>query len=360
MIVLIIKKGVAFLLKTFKETESLYRQLPTVLLPWYHENARVLPWRENKDPYRVWVSEIMLQQTVVKTVCGYYDRFLAAFPDVQDLAVADDDKLMKLWEGLGYYSRARNLKKAALQVVHDYQGRFPQKYEDILSLSGIGVYTAGAIASICFDQPKAAVDGNVLRILSRIMAEDEPINNEKTKKHMADCLEEVYPQGKCGDFTQALIELGALICTPKKPKCTHCPAKAFCLAYKNNIVEHYPVKKPPIEKKIEYKTVFLLRCGERIALERRTEKGLLSNLWQFPNTDGLLNANDAVRYSESYGIYPKALLSERHDKHIFTHKRWEMVCYEIQCTNAVPQFVWVSEEQLRTDYALPTAFRKFS
>ena len=346
-------------MKTFKETEKLYRQLPKALLPWYQENARTLPWRENKDPYRVWVSEIMLQQTVVKTVCGYYDRFLTAFPSVQDLAVADDDKLMKLWEGLGYYSRARNLKKAAQQIVCDYQGEFPQKYEDILSLSGIGTYMAGAIASICFEQPKAAVDGNVLRVLSRIMEEDEPINHEKTKKQMADCLEKVYPQKECGNFTQSLIELGALICTPKTPKCTHCPAKEFCLAHKNHTIEHYPVKKTLSEKKLEYKTVFLLRCGERMALERRTEKGLLSDLWQFPNTDGLLNADDAVKYSESYGICPQALVSERHDKHIFTHKRWEMVCYEIQCTNEVPQFVWVSRKQLKTDYALPTAFRKF-
>ncbi len=351
-------KGGNFL-KGFEETENLYRRLPEVLLDWYYENARDLPWRKNKDPYRVWVSEIMLQQTVVKTVCGYYERFLTAFPTVQDLAAASDDKLMKLWEGLGYYSRAKNLKKAALQIVNDYQGQFPQKYEEILSLSGIGTYTAGAITSICFEQPKAAVDGNVLRVLSRITTEKAPVNDEKTKKHMALCLEKVYPKGQCGNFTQALIELGALICTPKTPKCTQCPAKDFCLACKNNVTDRYPVKKPPMEKKLEYKTVFLLHCGKWIALERRTEKGLLSNLWQLPNTNGLLQPNDAIQYIGNYGIFPKELVSERHDKHIFTHKRWEMVCYEIQCTNKSSQFIWVNEEQLQKDYALPTAFRKF-
>ena len=215
---------------TQKEIQNQYTALPALLLPWYRESARDLPWRHTKEPYRVWVSEIMLQQTRVEAVRGYYDRFLTALPDIQSLAEADEEQLLKLWEGLGYYSRVRNLQKAAKTVMEQHGGVFPTAQADLRALAGIGDYTAGAICSICYGQPRAAVDGNVLRIAARITEDFSPIDLADTKKRVAENLEKVYPAGECDLFTQALMELGACVCTPRSPHCGACPLYSISLA----------------------------------------------------------------------------------------------------------------------------------
>ncbi len=336
---------------------QIFARLPQVLLPWYRANKRDLPWRADKDPYHVWLSEIMLQQTRVEAVRGYYARFLQAAPTVQVLANLPQEQLFKLWEGLGYYNRARNLQKAAKTVAE--RGAFPNTYNEILALPGVGPYTAGAVASICFEQPVAAVDGNVLRIIARMTELSDPVDADATKAQMAAQLQKVYPKGACGDFTQALMELGATVCTPKSPKCEACPAKDFCQAFKHKTVESFPVKLPKRKKRAEQKTVFYLLCGDRTAIERRQEKGLLAGLWQLPNLAGTLTAQQALERVAQWGAEPLELRQELHRTHIFTHIKWDMVCYVILCKNPCDCFVWGSEEQIQKEYALPTAFRMF-
>ena len=260
--------------------------LPTRLLPWFAQNARPLPWRQDRRPYHVWLSEIMLQQTRVEAVWNYYLRFLAALPTVEDLAAAEEDKLLKLWEGLGYYNRARNLQKCARVIVNDLHGEFPTDYDGWLALPGIGPYTAGAVASICFDCPVAAVDGNVLRVITRFTENAAPIDLQTTKARIKADLEQVYPAGACGTFTQALMELGACVCTPKSPKCSVCPLGDVCAANTSGSQTDFPVKLPKRAKRHQNRTVFFLTCGDRVALSKRGDKGLLSGLWQLPDTDG--------------------------------------------------------------------------
>lgn len=341
------------------KTKNVYAALPAQLLPWYAENARDLPWRHSREPYRVWVSEIMLQQTRVEAVIGYYNRFMAAFPTVQALAAAEDSRVLKLWEGLGYYSRARNLQKTAKLLVQDFGGAFPNTAEALEKLPGIGAYTAGAVASICFERPSAAVDGNVLRIITRITADDSPIDLPATKRRIGEALKAVYPAGSCGAFTQALMELGACVCTPKSPKCDECPVQTLCTAYKEKTVQKFPVKRPKAEKRVEARTVFLLRCGEEMALCRRGETGLLAGLWQFPNSVGALSPEDAVCRAEAFGVKPYNLVRAVQKTHIFTHIRWEMTAYLLDCAEKSPEFAWADRAALTETYALPTAFRMF-
>ena len=221
----------------------IFSQLPDRLLPWYKQHKRELPWRQDREPYHVWLSEIMLQQTRVEAVRGYYARFLQALPTVEALAQAPAEQLNKLWEGLGYYSRVRNLQKAAQQIMELHGGQFPRQYDQIRALAGIGDYTAGAIGSICFDWPTPAVDGNVLRVCSRLTADPAPIDDLKTKRDLTAALAEIYPQGRCGDFTQALMELGATVCAPNgAPKCDCCPLADLCTANREGTQLQYPVK----------------------------------------------------------------------------------------------------------------------
>lgn len=344
---------------TEQEIQNQYAALPQLLLPWFAESARDLPWRRTKSPYPVWVSEIMLQQTRVEAVRGYYARFLAALPDIRSLAEADPDRLLKLWEGLGYYSRVRNLQKAAQTIMREFDGVFPQDYAAVRSLSGIGDYTAGAICSICFEQPRAAVDGNVLRIAARITEDFSPIDLPQTKKQVAAALERVYPKGACGAFTQSLMELGACVCTPRSPKCTCCPVKAICFAAKNGTAERLPVKLPKKPKREEQRTVFLLECAGAFAVCKRPQSGLLSGLWQFPNTDGALSPEAALRTAAAYGVQPSELCREVHKSHIFTHIVWDMVGYHIRCSVKSDAFTWAYPSALAETYALPTAFRQF-
>lgn len=342
-----------------KTTDSIYKQLPDTLLPWYNQTARKLPWRQDTQPYHVWLSEIMLQQTRVEAVRTYYLRFLEQLPTIHALAEAPESQLFKLWEGLGYYNRARNLQKAARVIKTQYGGCFPSKYEDIRALPGIGPYTAGAIASICFNQPYAAVDGNVLRIITRMTENNAPIDYMQTKAEIAAKLEKVYPKNNCGQFTQALMELGAMVCTPKSPKCTQCPANAFCRAYANGTVLQYPVKLPKKDKRVEERTVFLLQCENSYALTKRTESGLLSGLWQLPNVLGKMDVHRALHTADEFGVQPVELYKQMHRVHIFTHIKWQMTCYHILCAEKASDFVWATTQEIETTYALPTAFRMF-
>ena len=341
------------------EKGSILSQLSGALLPWYRENHRDLPWRRDRQPYHIWLSEIMLQQTRVEAVKGYYARFLSALPDIQSLANCDDEILHKLWEGLGYYSRVRNLKKAAQIIRAQYNGEFPRNHKEVLALPGIGDYTAGAICSIAYDLPTPAVDGNVLRVCSRLLDDPSPIDLPATKKRITAALAEIYP-AEAGDFTQALMELGATLCGPnRKPDCQSCPCRNFCLGYQNGTAEQLPVKSPKKEKRQEDKTVFIFRCDGRYALEKRPETGLLAGLWQFPNISKKLTTEEALQEAQNIGLHPRELLRQVERKHIFTHIQWNMTGIYMDVAEAEGNFHWFTAEQINTQAALPTAFRLF-
>lgn len=331
------------------------------LLEWYETHARKLPWRENKNAYRIWISEIMLQQTRVEAVIAYYNRFLKELPTVQDLAACGDEQLMKLWEGLGYYSRARNLKKAAQVICTDYQGNFPTEFDMVVKLPGIGTYTAGAICSIAFEKKTAAVDGNVLRVITRLTADFTDITDNKFREKIKRELEAVYPDGQCGDFTQSLMELGATVCVPNgEPKCGQCPLSELCLAFRKNQQAQYPVKKKKAERKIVKKTVFLLCCGEEFAVRRREQGGLLGGMWEFPNVDKAVSIGEIREWLSQRGIVKAAIGEVFEKKHIFTHVEWHMKCYIVRCDvrGIDAEWNWVTKEQLEGEIALPTAFKK--
>ena len=338
---------------------ALFAALPGVLLPWYEENRRELPWRADREPYHIWLSEIMLQQTRVEAVKGYYARFLEALPTVADLAVCDDDRLHKLWEGLGYYSRVRNLKKAAQLLMEQSGGAFPRDYRAIRSLPGIGDYTAGAICSIAFDLPTPAVDGNVLRLAARLTDDHRSVDTPEMKLWVRDTLASVYP-ARAGDFTQALMELGATLCGPNRPpECDICPARELCLGYRNKTAPTLPIRSPKREKRHEDRTVFILSCSGSYALEKRPARGLLAGLWQFPNVPGFLSTEEAMRSLSQMGLQPREIRMELFRKHIFTHIQWDMKGIYIEVAAPGGGFMWLTPEQIRTQAALPTAFRQF-
>ena len=340
-------------------TTEIMKNLPRALLPWYERCKRDLPWRQDREPYHVWLSEIMLQQTRVEAVKGYYARFLEALPTIEALASCDDDQLHKLWEGLGYYSRVRNLKKAAIQIMELHGGEFPREYEKIRALPGIGDYTAGAICSICFDMPRAAVDGNVLRVVSRLTEDDTPIDLPVRKKAVTAALEAVYPED-AGTFTQALMELGATLCGPNwAPRCEECPCRDFCGGALHGTAQQFPVKLPKKEKRVEDKTVFILSCDGKFALEKRPDTGLLAGLWQFPNMAGKLETEQALEALQSLGIRVREVIRQIERKHIFTHIRWEMRGIYLEVAEESGSFCWLTAEQIEAEAALPTAFRQF-
>lgn len=329
------------------------------LLGWFQAHARALPWRADREPYHVWLSEIMLQQTRVEAVRGYYARFLAAAPDVFALAALPEAQLLKLWEGLGYYNRARKAQACA-QEIAARGGVWPDTVEGLLALPGIGPYTAGAIASICFEQQAAAVDGNVLRVCARVLDDATPIDSAAHKAALTAALSACYPAGHCGDFTQALMELGATVCGPNRaPQCEVCPIAALCLARAHGTAAALPVKAPKRAKRAEDYTVFCLRCGDRLAVERRPEHGLLAGLWELPNTPGLLDERQAGEYASGQGLGDVRLRSARDGRHIFTHIVWTMRCYTLECSAMPPRYHWATPDELREEISLPTAFRQF-
>ena len=303
----------------------------------------------------------MLQQTRIEAVIPYYHRFLDTLPTVEDLAACPDDLLMKLWEGLGYYSRVRNLKRAAILLRDEYGGVLPQSVPELKKLPGIGEYTAGAVASIAYGLPEPAVDGNVLRVIARLCNCDEDVMLPATKKAVTEALRAVYPTGEAaGEFTQGLMELGETLCIPNgRPKCADCPLRALCRAHDADTVEDLPKRSPQKEKKEIKKTVLLLEWNGKIALTKRPRDGLLGGLWEFPNVDGHLAPLDVEQYVRTQQTEPLLCESCGEAKHIFTHLIWNMIGYRVMCDYPSEAFVWVSPADLDNIYALPTAFRYY-
>lgn len=334
------------------------------LVQWYRENKRDLPWRENPEAYRVWISEIMLQQTRVEAVKGYYDRFLKTLPDVQSLAEAEEDQLLKLWEGLGYYNRVRNMQKAARQIMVDYHGVFPSDYEEIRSLTGIGSYTAGAISSFAFGKPEPAVDGNVLRVLTRILADHSDIMKQSTKTKMEKALRKVIPEGSPSDFNQGLIELGAIVCVPNgEPKCQECPVSHLCRAREEGRISEFPVKKKAKARRIEDKTILVFRDDEEIAIGKRDKKGLLAGLYELPNVPGHLSRKEVENYCKEIGLLPIRIKKLPAAKHIFSHVEWHMIGYDIKVdelekTNK-KEFLFIHPGEIEKTYPIPAAFEMY-
>ena len=345
-----------------QQREQLQNMVPP-LLDWFRDNARVLPWRSDPQPYKVWVSEIMLQQTRVAAVLGYFARFLDRLPTVDDLAKVEEDELLKLWQGLGYYNRARNLQKAARQIMSDFGGIFPSSYEEIIKLSGVGDYTAGAIASIAFGEAVPAVDGNVLRVITRVTGDRSDIGKPETKANIRASLLEVIPTAVPGQFNQALMELGALVCLPNgAPLCESCPIAAHCKAYADGDPAAFPLRPAKKPRPVLPLTVFVIRDGQgRIALQKRPDSGLLAGLWQFPNTEGQLSEKEALSFLRNslpdavlLGPLPAA-------EHIFTHLQWQMTGWLAQTELVLSDtsFVWVDPEEMEQNYSLPSAFSSF-
>lgn len=334
--------------------------LAAPLLGWYDAGHRDLPWRADPTPYRVWVSEIMLQQTRVEAVRGYFARWMAALPNVRALAEAPEDVYLKLWEGLGYYSRVRNLHRAAVEVCERHGGRLPADYEALLALPGVGEYTAGAIASIAFGIPAPAVDGNVLRVFARLTNDRTPITDPKYKKSVRGQLAAILPDGRPGDLNQALMELGATVCVPNgAPKCDSCPLAHLCAARRLGTAGLVPVRAPKKTRRIEKRTVLLVRRGDLVGLARRPENGLLGGLWELPSLEGHLPPAQIRQALAQLGWHVQKLLSLRPAKHIFTHVEWHMNGYYIELSDTPCELTFVTPSALRADYALPSAFRAF-
>ncbi len=337
-----------------------FSQIVEPLLAWYGKNARVLPWRNDPTPYRVWVSEIMLQQTRVETVKPYFERFVREVPDVAALAALPEDRLLKLWEGLGYYSRARNLQKAARAVVERYGGRLPADAAELRKLPGIGDYTAGAVASIGFGLPEPAVDGNVLRVAARLSASHRDVSAPAVKRELAARLREIYPRGRAGAFTQALMELGATVCLPNgAPRCEACPLFSLCEGRKAGEAALLPVLAPKPARRTEERTVFLLLCGGAVAVRKRPETGLLAGLWEFPCAPGLLSPQQAAERIAAWGLSASELEALPDAKHVFTHLEWHMSGFLARVPKRNGAFVWPQRERIFRDYAIPSAYRVY-
>ena len=330
------------------------------LLDWFSACQRILPWRENQDPYRVWVSEIMLQQTRVEAVIPYYHRFLQRLPNIQALADCPEEELLKLWEGLGYYNRVRNLQKAAKVMVEEYGGEFPRTWEQVRSLPGIGDYTAGAICSIAFDQPTPAVDGNVLRVLSRITDDHRDVTQNAVKQDFTEQLRQVYPKGRCGDFTQSLMELGAIVCLPNgMPLCDKCPVREMCLGYERNTFLELPVKPPKKARRKEQRTILILSCQGKYALQKRPDKGLLAGLWEFPNLEGKYTKPQLSAWLKEQGMEPLEITAGEKAVHIFSHIEWQMSSFHIRLADPAPEYTWADRKELEEIYSLPSAYNAF-
>lgn len=337
--------------------EQEFIQIVEPLLRWYHENKRILPWRLTKDPYCIWVSEIMLQQTRVEAVKPYYERFLKTLPTIKHLAEAEEETILKLWEGLGYYSRVRNMQKAAQQVMAEYGGKIPADHKALLKLKGIGPYTAGAVASIAFGLPFPAVDGNVLRVMSRLTADPADISLAATKREWEDQITEIMPSDCPGDLNQALMEIGATVCLPNgAPRCGVCPLRKYCEAYRKNQISLFPVKAEKKARTQEFLNVFFCVHHNKIAISKRPSKGLLSGLWELPNVQKEMAPPAAL---QEWGILKGELLPMKMQKHIFTHVEWHMDCYFVTVFERTDSdLLWLTKEEAEAEYALPSAFKK--
>jgi A/G-specific adenine glycosylase len=336
-------------------------ELVPELLDWYDAHRRKMPWREQSTPYRVWISEIMLQQTRVETVIPYFERFMEKLPDIAALAAADEETLLKLWEGLGYYRRVRHLHQAARLIADAHGGIFPSDHAAILNLPGIGAYTAGAIASIAFGQPVPAVDGNVLRVLARLTGATDDIAAPPVKVRFTGLLQAIYPAGRPGDFTQSLMELGALVCLPNgEPKCADCPWHDRCFARRHGCTATLPVKAPPRPRRVVERTVLLLCRLDAVALVKRPAHGLLAGLWEFPTLEGKMEPDAVRRHLEKEGIAITGdvrVLGEA--AHIFSHLEWHMTGFRVECASRLPGCQWATPLEIEKVYPLPTALKAF-
>lgn len=335
------------------------KEIVKPLMQWYAKHARTLPWRSDPTPYHVWLSEIMLQQTRVEAVIGYYDRFLEELPDVQSLAAVSEERLLKLWEGLGYYNRARNLQKAAVQICEQYQGKFPESYEEWLALPGIGAYTAGAVTSIAFGKKEAAVDGNVYRIYTRLYADDTEISKTAFQRNVRETIKEALPEG-AGRFNQALMDLGALICIPNgEPHCSMCPVAEFCKARKQGTMQCYPVKKTKKARKLEQRTIFVIEYQGKYMIRKRPEKGLLAGMWELPGQEQHMSLEEIRDWTSEWDLSGDIQLLGR-AKHIFSHVEWHMLGYGIHLREIPDQLqaegIFCDVQTLREQYSIPTAF----
>lgn len=332
------------------------------LLHWFWANHRVLPFRSDPTPYHVWVSEIMLQQTRVAAAVPYYERFVQELPDIPALAACEEERLLKLWEGLGYYSRVRNLQKAARIVCEQYGGQLPGDLAALKKLPGIGDYTAGAIASIGFGIPAPAVDGNVLRVVSRICDCDLDILDAKNKKLYRDAVGAIMPDAPedIRIFNQAMMELGAVECVPNgPPKCDQCPAGTFCQARQRGTIGQLPVKTPKKPRRLEEKTVFVLLRDGKAALRKRGAHGLLAGLWEYPNLDGTLSEAAVPAAVAELGLTVRDWKQQLNARHIFTHVEWHMTGYTLEVGgNGPPEFEWVDLKGLEAR-AVPSAFARY-
>ena len=358
--------------------DAVFPTLCEALLAWRKSapDTRDLPWRDEPTPYHVWISEIMLQQTRAAVVRGYYLRFLDALPGVRDLAEVDDDALMKLWQGLGYYSRARNLKRAAEIIVREHGGQLPNDFDALLALPGIGRYTASAIASFAYGQPRPAVDGNFLRVAARVTANPIDIAKDTSKRALEAALAPSYPSGRdAGLLNEAFMDLGATVCLPNgAPLCHTCPAARLCLAHDRGTEQNYPIKTALKARRKEKHTVLLLACGDHIAIRKRPAKGLLAGLWEYPNIDGKLSQRAVRAHLAEEGFEVCAIVPLPPARHIFSHIEWEltgwavtvadtneplrMAAEEIEGTPS--PLLWVRREELADKYSIPAAFGYFT
>ncbi len=341
-----------------QEIERL-KEIRKPIIKWYQKNKRELSWRKEKNPYHIWISEIMLQQTRIEAVKQYYERFLKQIPTIQNLAEIEEEKLLKLWEGLGYYNRARNLKKAAQVIQEKYKGEMPKHYKELVQLPGIGEYTAGAISSIAYNEQVPAVDGNVLRVVSRVVGSKKDVLESKTKKEFTQKLQEIMPE-QAGDFNEGLMELGELICIPNgNPLCEKCPLQEICVAKCENLTKLIPVRKQKVKRKKEGKTVFLLEFKEKIAIQKREKTGLLANMYQFPSIDKKINKKEIESVLQKWKLKVRQIEEIGTHHHVFSHLEWDMIGYKIQVDCANEEFMWVNKKDIIKKYPIPGAFVPF-
>ncbi len=360
-----------------KETMEIREEVPVVLsvidqisqplLAWYDKKHRILPWREEPTGYHVWVSEIMLQQTRVEAVKPYYERFLKNLPNIASLSGANEEVLLKLWEGLGYYNRVRNMQKAAKIIMEKYGGEMPEKYEELLALPGIGSYTAGAISSIAYGQKVPAVDGNVLRVVSRLRMDDSDILSAQVKKRVEQELVEGMPADRPGDFNQAMMELGAVVCIPNgMAKCSECPLQKICMAFQNDRVLEFPVKAKKKPRVIEKKTILVIRDENRAAIQKRPDRGLLAGLYGFPSLEGHKTGEQVIQSLKEWGLNPIYIKPLESSKHIFSHKEWHMKGYVIRVDELMPVngeakgLLFVEPKETEEKYPIPSAFAAYT
>ncbi|RRD95542.1 A/G-specific adenine glycosylase [Clostridiales bacterium COT073_COT-073] len=367
-------------------------QLTAAVLRHYDRHKRELPWRDSGNPYYVWLSEIMLQQTRVEAVKQYFNRFIMALPDISALADCDEEHLLKLWEGLGYYSRARNLKKAAQQIIDQFQGQLPRTKQELLSLAGIGSYTAAAIASICFGQSEVALDGNLIRVFSRILMVAEDFSKQSAKKKLENMILDYLPLKRPGDFNQAIMDIGATICLPNgKPLCHKCPVAEWCMAHQSGMELSYPPKKEKKSRKIEKRTVLVIQQADRVYLQKRTHKGVLHGLWEFPSVPGHIDRQEAREQIQEYlplNVEIAEIRAFLPANHIFSHLQWDMISYwailkersavaETRQTYQVSQGsgrkpgqvgksisgktnqIWAGKKEINLQLSLPSAFKVY-